>query len=255
MRWLGLFLFLLAVSVSSWVITGRRLAASARPALQSLFAPVEKARAVVGESTPRLPAEQQARAIEEAVLPAVPLATETEALIRATPLAAVDQTAGQSESSSSVKSYAIQKVIVPKLRISVQVIEAQFAEMTWDLAGLGQQVAWLRRPSADGPGNNLVLAGHVTVFNGSNGPFRYLSRLKPGDEVLVYTSDQILTYQIRESVRVYPEDVSVIEETSKPQLSLVTCIDWDENTKTYLRRLVVFGDLVNVASPPGKTAD
>jgi sortase A len=93
------------------------------------------------------------------------------------------------------------------------------------------------------------------VFNGSNGPFRYLSRLKPGDEVLVYTSDQILTYQIRESVRVYPEDVSVIEETSKPQLSLVTCIDWDENTKTYLRRLVVFGDLVNVASPPGKTAD
>jgi sortase A len=249
MRWLGLLLFLLAIGVASWVITGWRLAASAGPALIPVGW-VTKRATIVGESTPLVIDNQEGSAIVEPALQVVPLVIETEVYNQTAPFSAVDQPSGQSKNSISAKPDAIQKVIVPKIRISVQVIEAPFTEMTWDLAGLGQQVAWLRRPSADGPGKNLVLAGHVTVFNGSNGPFRYLSRLKPADEVLVYTSDQILTYQIRESIKVYPEDVDVIEDTSEPQLTLVTCIDWDENTKTYLRRLVVFGDLVNVASSP-----
>lgn len=255
MRWPSLLLFLSAIGLAFWVIAGLRLAASAGPVPNPSTKLADQAGMDVVDSTPFQSANHVRSVTAEPVLRSDPLATETEVFVQTSPNLVVDQPVDEGESSTPVRSDVIQKVIVPKLRLNVQVIEAPYVEMTWDLTGLGQQVAWLRRPSTDGPDKNLVLAGHATVFNGSNGPFRYLSRLKPSDEVLVYTSDQILTYQIRESIKIYPEDVSVIEDTSKPQLTLVTCIDWNDNTKTYLRRLVVFGDLVKVASTPGKPED
>jgi sortase (surface protein transpeptidase) len=48
---------------------------------------------------------------------------------------------------------------------------------------------------------------------------------------------------VRDQVLVYPEDSSVLADTSNPQLTLITCHTWDEETLSYLRRLVVNADL------------
>jgi LPXTG-site transpeptidase (sortase) family protein len=93
---------------------------------------------------------------------------------------------------------------------------------------------------------NLVLAGHITVWDGTHGPFRYLSRLEPGAKIMVYTNQYIYTYQVREILIVKPEDAYLTKDTSNSQLTLLTCATWNEKTKSYLRRQVVFADLLEV---------
>ena len=80
----------------------------------------------------------------------------------------------------------------------------------------------------------------------SHGPFRYLWKLNPGEEIILYDGYLIYTYVVREQLLVYPEQSSVLNDTSQPQLTLITCTTWDEETLSYLRRLVVFADLEKV---------
>jgi len=41
-------------------------------------------------------------------------------------------------------------------------------------------------------------------------------------------------------------DMSVVEPTEEPQITMITCTGWDPETRTYLKRLVVFADLSEV---------
>ena len=68
-----------------------------------------------------------------------------------------------------------------------------------------------------GQGGNVGLAGHRDSF------FRGLSKLRIGDEITLTTREDTLHYTV-ESVRIVsPEDVSVLQDTSYPVLTLVTC--------------------------------
>jgi hypothetical protein len=40
----------------------------------------------------------------------------------------------------------------------------------------------------------------------------------------------------------------VLEDSSTPQLTLITCTTWDEETLSYLRRRVIVADLEKVES-------
>ena len=143
---------------------------------------------------------------------------------------------------------AINRLVIPSLRVDAKVVFVPFSDATWDLAGLVQDVAWLGNIPGQAANQNFVLAGHATVGNAHNGPFRYLSRLAPGAKVIVYTEKQVLTYQVRDLAIVNPGDVSITQETTRSQLTLLTCTTWDEKTKSYLRRQVVFAELVKVES-------
>jgi LPXTG-site transpeptidase (sortase) family protein len=143
---------------------------------------------------------------------------------------------------------AINRLVIPSLRVDAKVVFVPFGDATWDLTGLEQDVAWLGNLPGQAANQNFVLAGHVTVGNAQNGPFRYLSRLALGAKVVVYTEKQVLTYQVRDLAIVNPGDVSITQETNQSQLTLLTCTTWDEKTKSYLRRQVVFAELVTVES-------
>jgi LPXTG-site transpeptidase (sortase) family protein len=92
-------------------------------------------------------------------------------------------------------------------------------------------------------GGNTALAGHVTVRNYGNGPFRYLDQLASGDEVRLYTERKVYTYRVREQQVVSENDLWVTQPTQNNQLVLITCTDWNADFQTYIRRLVVFADL------------
>ncbi|HLE52179.1 MAG TPA: sortase [Anaerolineales bacterium] len=142
----------------------------------------------------------------------------------------------------------INRLVIPSLRVDAKVVFVPFSDATWDLTSLEQDVAWLGKMPSQAVNKNFVLASHVTVGNAQNGPFRYLSRLAPGAKVIVYTEKQILTYLVRDLAIVNPGDVSITQETTRSQLTLLTCTTWDEKTKSYLRRQVVFAELVKVES-------
>lgn len=157
--------------------------------------------------------------------------------------------------SSQEQSNAITRLVIPELRLDAPVEYVPFTVFTWELDDLGQSIAWLGNMEGDGIARNLVLAGHATVFDGSHGPFRYLARLTPGAEVIVYSERYVYFYRVQELSLVEPEDAHITENTADSQLTLVTCATWNEKTKSYLRRLAVIADLLKVEPIPQEIMD
>lgn len=145
---------------------------------------------------------------------------------------------------------------IPALSLDNIVKYVPFDGQTWMIAGLKQEIAWLGNTSWPGLGGNTVLAGHVTLRGMGNGPFRYLDQLAPGDTIQVYTEENLYTYIVREQIVVEEGDMWVTEATENPQLTLITCTDWSDDFKLYIKRLIVFADLKDTTSlKVGKTSD
>jgi LPXTG-site transpeptidase (sortase) family protein len=140
----------------------------------------------------------------------------------------------------------VTRIIIPSRNVDAEVVYIPFDGLTWSLTGLRQQVAWLGNTSWPGLGSNTALAGHVVLRGGKLGPFYYIEKIKPGEEIIVYTERNIYTYTVRERRVVAPTDMYVLDPTDSPQLTLITCTAWDAEAKTYTQRQVVFADLVNV---------
>jgi LPXTG-site transpeptidase (sortase) family protein len=154
----------------------------------------------------------------------------------------------ENEESQPAKDKEFERIIIPSLKVNTNVVSKPYSELTWDLSNLGHDVAALEDIPNQTSDNNLVFAGHVTVRNGSHGPFRYLFRLTPGEQVILQDANFIYTYIVREQILVFPEESSVLNDTPHHQLTLITCTTWDEETLTYLRRRVTFADLEKIES-------
>jgi sortase A len=71
-----------------------------------------------------------------------------------------------------------------------------------------------------GQQGNIVLSGHNDVFGEV---FRYLERLKPGDEIVVYTSRRSFTYVVSGWELVEPTQVEVMSPTPDATITLISC--------------------------------
>ncbi len=141
---------------------------------------------------------------------------------------------------------AVTRIIIPKMGLDTVVKYVPYSNSTWLIGGLRQEIAWMGDTSWPGLGGNTGLAGHVDLANGDSGPFWNLAELAPGDHITLHTEKYNYTYTARET-RVVPDtDLSVIQPTDNPQLTLITCIHWDPEFQMYLDRLVVFADLTKV---------
>jgi LPXTG-site transpeptidase (sortase) family protein len=138
----------------------------------------------------------------------------------------------------------VTRIIIPILNLDTIVKYVPYDGFTWLISGLQQEVAWMGNTSWPGLGSNTGLAGHVTVAGMGDGPFRHLDELPVGEVVYIYTETNRYTYQVRESIVTDSGDMSVTLPTDKSQISLITCVDWDQDLRTYLNRLVVVADLV-----------
>jgi sortase A len=87
-----------------------------------------------------------------------------------------------------------------------------------------------------GQTGNLVLSAHDDIFGEI---FRHLDGLKPGDEVQIYTASQIFSYVVTSTRLVAPTDVGVMNATSYPSITLISCYPYLVDKQ----RIVVFADL------------
>jgi sortase A len=71
--------------------------------------------------------------------------------------------------------------------------------------------------SLPGARGNAAFAGHRDTF------FRGLKDVRNGDRITVTTPEGLFSYIVRESRIVSPADVSVLDPTHQPTLTLVTC--------------------------------
>jgi LPXTG-site transpeptidase (sortase) family protein len=140
----------------------------------------------------------------------------------------------------------VNRVVIPAITLDTIVKYVPFDGITWLIAGLKQEVAWMGETSWPGLGGNTALAGHVTLRDGSNGPFRFLFDLQAGDAVFIYTDHNIYEYEVRDKLAVEETDLSVISPTDESQLTLITCSEWDADTGFYTKRYIVNAALVGV---------
>jgi LPXTG-site transpeptidase (sortase) family protein len=139
---------------------------------------------------------------------------------------------------------SITRIVIPALMLDTEVKYVPYDGYTWLINGLRSEIAWMGDTSWPGLGGNTGLAGHVTVAGMGDGPFRHLDELPTGEVIILYTEQNIYTYQVRTNMITDDEDMSVVDQTDNPQISLITCIDWSDDAKTYINRLVVVADLL-----------
>lgn len=74
--------------------------------------------------------------------------------------------------------------------------------------------------SLPGQPGNAAIAGHRTTYAA---PFYNLNELAPGDSIFALTAQGLFRYDVVSQKAVLPTDVSVLNQTAGPQLTLTTC--------------------------------
>jgi sortase A len=95
-----------------------------------------------------------------------------------------------------------------------------------------------------GQKGNAVLFGHITSLTLGN-VFEQLDRARVGDDVEIYSGDLRFDYRVMEVKRVPRTEVSVVDPTETPTVTLITCAGvWLPLLHDYAERLVVRAELV-----------
>ena len=124
------------------------------------------------------------------------------------------------------------RIQIPSLRIDAPVVQGDGWEQL--KKGVGQHIG-SANPGDDG---NVVLSAHNDVYGEL---FRYLDRLAPGDEVILYTQQRQYTYIVDRTLIVEPTDVEVMSSTGSPTVTLISCYPYLVDKQ----RIVVFAKFQN----------
>jgi sortase A len=127
--------------------------------------------------------------------------------------------------------HAVGVITIPTIDLSMVVVEG-----TGD-AQLQMGPGHYTNTPLPGEAGNSAIAGHRTTYLH---PFYSLNDLVPGDGITVETVQGIFLYHVTQSLTVSPSDVSVIDQTTSPTLTLTTCTP----PFTASQRLVVHAALV-----------
>ncbi|HEX8230901.1 MAG TPA: sortase [Chloroflexia bacterium] len=137
------------------------------------------------------------------------------------------------------------RVAAPSIKMDTGVYEVYGINGTWEVADYAAGHHYNSRNPGDG--GNVVLSGHN---NWRGEVFRDLDKLKPGDEIRVWTqAGKEYVYKVRKIDKLKEVGVSyaqrlknaqVLNDTPQEQLTLITC--WPYTTFTH--RLVVTADPV-----------
>ncbi len=124
------------------------------------------------------------------------------------------------------------RIRIPAIEVDAPIVQGDGWEQL--KKGVGQH------PGTADPGRkgNMVLTGHNDVFGEV---FRNLDRLKPGDEITVYTRQRPFTYKVSGWKLVEPTQVEVLGPTPNETITLISCYPYLIDTQ----RIIVTGQLVD----------
>lgn len=124
------------------------------------------------------------------------------------------------------------RIQIPAINVDAPVVQGDGWEQL--KKGVGQYIY----SSPPGQNGNMVLSGHNDIYGEV---FRYLDRLVPGDQIIIYTQQRQFIYIVDRTVLVEPTAVEVMAPTSSPTVTLISCYPYLVNNQ----RIVVFGKLQN----------
>jgi LPXTG-site transpeptidase (sortase) family protein len=139
-------------------------------------------------------------------------------------------------------SLPARRIVIPTLGLDSKVIQLgtkldRRGQLAWETApfAVGQHKG-LAGPGQNG---NMVLSGHISSPN-EGAVFHHLPDLKVGEGIIVGTEERQYLYRVVDTRTVTPDEVSVLDQTPDPTVTLITCVP----DGIYSHRLVVTARLV-----------
>jgi sortase A len=123
------------------------------------------------------------------------------------------------------------RIRIPALGVDAAVVQGDGWEQL--KRGVGQHIG----SANPGQPGNVVLSAHDDIYGEL---FRHLDELEEGDEIILHTQTREVIYRVLYWRIVPPTEVSVMEPTSDPIVTLISCYPYLVNSD----RIVVVGELV-----------
>lgn len=154
-----------------------------------------------------------------------------------TPTVTATRTAGPT--ATPAPPAVLGRLLIPRLKLDVPVLPVPIVNGDWDTKRIVMEAGWLAGTAQIGSAGNIGIAAHVSLKCCGDGPFRWLERVEPGDEVQLKTDERTYSYRVTETRVVSPTETSVLQQTGNPQLTLITCTEWDTSSALFTKRFVV----------------
>ena len=124
------------------------------------------------------------------------------------------------------------RIQIPALGVDAPIVQGDGWQQL--KKGVGQNLA----SAHPGQNGNVILSAHNDVYGEL---FRYLDKLAPGDQVIIYTQQRQYVYVVDRTAIVEPTAVEVMAGTGSPTATLISCYPYLVNKQ----RIVVFARLQN----------
>ncbi len=216
---IGLGLLLLSVSAVAWAY-GRISAWASLRAFENATSAVRKTETAAATAVPSAAPEHSASSSVSPPVPS-PAAAAAPAPAAAAPSAAAGGLDFSLWSSRRVSAYReslraavgvpLAVLRIPRIGVVVPVLEGT------DDFSLNRGVGHIEGTPRPGEPGNVGIAGHRDGF------FRGLKDVAAGDRIEMVTAKGTETYRIDRITIVAPEEVSVLDATPSPHVTLVTC--------------------------------
>ncbi len=118
-------------------------------------------------------------------------------------------------------------IIIPKINVSAPIVYADSVDEAAVLKDLESGVVHYANTAKPGENGNAVIFGHSSNDWWESGNYKFvfalLNKLEPGDQVQINYSSRKYVYEVTEKKVVAPTEVSVLNQTPTPILTLITC--------------------------------
>jgi sortase A len=167
-----------------------------------------------------------ARAVEVAPPPPIARATGAPALGRSLPVSVdAPQAAPPVEPVESVATPIVDqrptRLTIPALALDSAVTEVFLEGDVWQVADYA--VGYHHGTGLPGSGN-VVLAGHKGL---RGAVFGKLESLQVGDDVWIDAAHGRFRYEVSAVGKVWPDQVGIMQPSTEPIVTLITCTNWD----------------------------
>jgi sortase A len=122
------------------------------------------------------------------------------------------------------------QMVIPKIDVHAPVVQTPPVQGVWAVADWS--VGHLSTTPHPGVPGNAAYAAHDDI---KGEIFKRLGELTPGDTILLYTRHSVFTYVVTRQLTVDPSDISPLNPTAQPTVTLITCVPYWVDTQ----RLVV----------------
>ena len=136
---------------------------------------------------------------------------------------------------------------IPKMKVATPIVGVPLSKDGWDVSWLGTSAGWLNETAFPTWAGNSVITAHVWDAFNQPGTFYKLKELRYGDQIKVHAFGQTYLYEVRETKRIAPDDLSaVLVHENKAWLTLITCEEYRLLFHSYSYRRVVRAVLIAV---------